>query len=289
MSKLNFKIDNKTKQITCTGSYLDLLKDIEEYKQHKKTPKTSDNESKLRKFITDTDKDHVSFSGGLYEDITNMKNLNSFKKTLAEFSKNKLQEKIQAKLDFTPKRKRSSSEHDGDYDLDKRWEIKPFTNSHKEMLPINVVDVNVDMSISASMKAEDINKYGALVWSIIQIVESLGIQANVNIINESVGTSTNGYASTIVLKIKRAGEYISPVALTSCFQSVFYRRAIFGAIVLSCDEFKFDVDYGLGRPKHTSTDKNIWFENGAIYTRPGGQFKIEEVERAITKMVKGEK
>ena len=243
--------------------------------------KNTTNQSLFNKYTNNNDINHIEFSGGKWEDVTNLNNMDSFKKTLGEFKKNRLEEKISAKIDYSPRRKRQLSEHDGDYDHDKRWEIKSFNNSKKEML---LIDVNVDMSINCSMSADAINSYGALVWSIIQLVESIGIQANVNIINDCSSVSDD-IDSKITLNIKKAGQYISPVALATCFQAVFFRRAIFSAMILCCENFKSNAYSSLGRPRVQRTDKYIWFKDGAIYTRAGGAFNAKEVEEAILKLV----
>ena len=148
------KATKEGKQITVKGSYRDLLADVE---AHKKIAfKNSHNREEFERYST-SNNSHSGFAGGEWEDVTSLKNMDSFKKALADFKKQKLEEKVKAKIDFNPKRKRSLSEHDGDWDYDKQWEIKPFSNSRKEMLPINVVDINVDMSISSGMRAEEIN------------------------------------------------------------------------------------------------------------------------------------
>lgn len=282
------KYDFKGKQITCFGTYKDLLSDIDELKKSKNF-KTKVNEDQFFKYTTNDDHSHKSFAGGTWEDVTNLDNMDSFKKTLAEFKKNKLEEKITAKIDYSPRRRRALSEHDGDYDHDKQWEIKPFSNSRKEMLPITMVDVNVDMSINCGMGAKDINRYGALVWSIIQLVESLGIQANINIVNDCTNITNNSQDAKLTLQIKKAGQYISPVSLATCFQSVFFRRAIFAGMVMECESIGKDAHYGLGQPRVQRTDKHIWFEKGAIYTRAGGSFDAKEVEEAVMKLVRGGK
>lgn len=277
------KMKKEGNQITVTGSYRDLLKDIETFR--KEPLKKTRNRTEFNRFATNDDYSHTSFAGGTWEDVTNLKNMENFKKQLEAFKKNKLEEKITTKIDYSPKRRRYLSEHDGDYDHDKRWEIKSFNNSKKELLPITVIDVNVDMSISADTGSDEINKYGALVWSIIQLIESLGIQANINIINDSINSYDGGGNITLTYCIKKAGEYISPIALATTFQSVFYRRAIFSGMVLAADNFNKEIAYGLGRPRTLRTNKHIWFENGAIFTRSGGLFNAKEVEDSILKMV----
>ncbi len=281
-----YTIENN-KQIVAKGTYTGLLKDIEN--KRNKEFKNSHNKTQFETYTTNEDSSHKEFAGGTWEDVTNLSNMESFKEQLKEFRKNKLEEKVMTRIDFSPKRKRNLSEHDGDYDHEKRYEIKPFSSSRKEMLPISVIDVNVDMSINCSMKAKDINKYGALVWSVIQMVESLGIQCNINVINDCTGIGSKGnkyYDGKLSLVIKKAGEYISPVALATCFQAVFFRRAIFTGMVLECEENDgIEVSYGLGSPRIQRTDKHIWFEKGCIYTRAGGAFDAKEVEEAIVTMI----
>lgn len=282
---IQYKLENN--KIIANGTYIGLLKDIEV--QRNKSFKNNGNANAFKEYTTNEDSHHLQFSGGTWEDVTNLNNMSAFKKQLEEFKKNKLEEKIVSKLDFKAQRKRSLSEHDGDYDYDKRWEIKPFSNSRKEMLPISVVDIIVDMSISCAMDAVSINKYGTLVWSIVQLVESIGIQASIKIVNESTQLSTDGKEAKLSLEIKKAGEYISPVALASCFQSVFYRRVIFAGMVLECEMLGLEATYNLGSPKVKKTDKFVWFENGAIYTRAGGSFNAKEIEDSILAIVQSGK
>lgn len=280
-TNLKYKIEGNLTEVH--GTYRDLLKDIELFR--KEGFKSNRNRDEFSRFTTNKDSEHKGFSGGTWEDVTNLENMEDFKRVLADFKKNKLEEKVITKLDYSPKRKRKMCEHDGDYDHQRRWEIRPFVNSRREMAPITVVDVNVDFSISCGMGAEAINKYGALVWSIIQLVESLGIQCNIKVINESEGSTSCGKNSKLVYTLKKAGEYISPVALATCFQSVFYRRAIFAGIVMQAEMSGKKVAIGLGRPKHMKSDKYIWFKDGAIYTRPGGMFNEKEIIEAILTMV----
>lgn len=276
------KMKKEGKQIIVTGSYRDLLKDIETMR--KDSWNNKQNKDQFQNYVTNNDRSHTRFAGGTWEDVTNLNNMAQFKRQLEEFKKNKLEEKITTKIDYSPKRRRFLSEHDGDYDHDKRWEIKSFNNSKKELLPISIIDINVDMSISAGTSAESINKYGALVWSVIQLVESLGIQANINVTNDCTN-STEKSDTKLIYRIKKAGEYISPTALATTFQSVFFRRAMFAGMVLAADNFKERASYSLGSPRYIRTDKHIWFENGAIFTRSGGLFDVKEVEAAILKMV----
>jgi len=286
--RLNIKCDNNAKTITCSGTYKDLLKDIADMREESKwNDRTNFKKFKIK--VTNDDRSYKNFSGGEWEDVTNLKNLDPFKKQLNEFRKNKLEEKITTKIGYNQIRKRKLSEHDGDFDLDKQWEIKPFIHTKKDMLPMSVIDMNIDMSINSSMSSESINKYGVLIWSLIQLVESLGIQVKVNLINETTKLSYDDYGGNFIFNIKKSGEYISPIALATCFQSVFYRRAIFSGFIMACDKFKQTATDGLGYPKYQKSNRYIWFDKGAIYTKPGGQFDTDEIVDTISKTIKGEK
>lgn len=281
--KMKYNLENNGKHMVGFGSYKDLVDDIEEMRH--KTLKNRANQDQFETFTKNGDRYHIEFSGGKWEDVMNVKNMDDFKKALSDFQKNRLEEKIIAKLDYSPKRKRKMSEHDGDYDIDKRWEITPFHSSKMERLPISVIDMNVDMTISAGMDAESINKYGTMVWSVIQLIETFGVQVNVNIIMEVNNLSTCGKSAKMVLNVKRAGQYVSPISLATCFTSVFYRRAMFTADLLVCEAFNVQACSSLGQCKYPSEKKNIWFDKGAIYTRPGAMFKATEIEECLIKMI----
>lgn len=278
--KLKYSYDADKRLVSVKGHYRDLLADIQASKDN-----TKHNNDHIAKYLSNSGyDDYARFAGGTWDDITNLKNMDKFKKQLEDFRKHKLEEKIQKRVDFSVKRVRRTSEHDGDYDLQKRWEIKPFSSAHRSKVPISVVDFKVDFSISAAMSPEDINSYGAMVWSIIQLVETLGIQVNVTIVTEGVGIADNLDNQQEYI-IKKSGEYMSPVSLASTFQSTFYRRAIFSGIALCAENQGKHAWDSLGRPKYPNENRNLWYDKGTIYTRPGGQFKIEEVEKCVMEMI----
>lgn len=293
MNKINYTVSGR--QVIGKGTYKDLLADIKEYQDGKIVTQIPGNE-KIHTYISSNNNDYSSFAGGNWNDVINLKNMKQFQNQLEEFRKHKLEEKIKSKLDFSSKRARKISEHDGDYDFEKRWEIKPFNNAIRMPVPISIVDIKVDFSISYAMSADDINKYGAMVWAVVQLIESLGIQCNINMIDDNLNIDSKGggffggnndskYDLMFDLQIKKSGEYISPIALATCFQSVFYRRALFAGFVIGCEFLKVRSSDGIGRPREIKVNKNLWYDDGIVHTKPGGIFKVDDVVECIRNML----
>jgi hypothetical protein len=92
--------------------------------------------------------------------------------------------------------------------------------------------------------------FGALVWSISELLEESGIQTEVIYSAKVARTSEKkGSASCakLFVRLKKAGQYVSPGALAAALQTNFYRRLMFGFIILSADYFCEEVDSSLGR------------------------------------------
>lgn len=289
-NRMHYSLSKDGKDIISKGSYTELLLDLKDFQKNLLIPNQSGRNREYLEEYTGVNvlasKEYEEFAGGTWNDVLNLKNLKQFQDQLTEFRKHKLEERISKKVDFSVKRVRRNSDYDGDYNHDKRWEIQPFSNAIRTKIPVSCVDVNVDMSISSGMRADDINAYGAMVWAIVQLLETIGINCNINIVKSSHSiTEEENLGQKVFLKIKKSGEYISPVALATCFQSVFYRRAIFSNIVLAADSQNKTVTSYLGTPKKINVDKNLWYENGTLNTRPGGLFDINQVEECIYKMI----
>ena len=206
--------------------------------------------------ITRTDDD---FAGGtqtdLYAAFEGKINLLPYQKALEKMS----DLNIKAGFSESRKRKRVMSDLEGDWDIDKRWEIAPFNSAIKKNMPITSVKINCDFSIPASINSADIMDYAALCWSVISRVESQGISSEVNLVNISKNMDYNSTHNLyMIYNIKKAGTYQDLNSMARFFSCNFYRRAIFQIMDEIPKFYKKTACVGLGTPIQ-----------GAFYAIPG--------------------
>jgi hypothetical protein len=177
---------------------------------------------------------------------------------------------------ITRKRVRYMSEHDGELDHDRMWELNPF---HATRFSNNgvarTIDVNVEMCLSAGVNPEAISEYGSTVWAVIDMLENAGIQCNVNIATTLRGLGVNKDPKPridsyrFLTTIKKAGEYIDTMDIARCFTSNFYRRVIFASWNMFCEASGRQTSYGFGYPyEYGSKNQN---KKGVL------NFKIEQM------------
>jgi hypothetical protein len=137
---------------------------------------------------------------------------------------------------IAPKRKRRLSEHDGEIDFDRRWELTPYWNTVKERSGVApVLDIWCEFAFNSGVEQSDITKFGVFCWAIANAIENAGIQVNLNLYNHGTARPYKWSNSTDrhVVTVKRAGEYVDMQNLARCFTSGFYRRGMFTACYLT--------------------------------------------------------
>lgn len=191
-----------------------------------------------------------------------------------------------ANSNVAPSRRRVRSEYDGDYDLDKRWEIHPFNATTKAYSVAPHVTVTANLAVSSNYKAKQINDYGAMVWAIIQLLESKGIRVTVNATYGS--DNDEGDIKTLIrVTVKEPIKYISPQSLANVFRSVFIRRVFHNAIILACDSQNRYVGGGLGRPINPPT--SVQYFNGELTLDIGALNDYSAIETGLAQAMKGTK
>jgi hypothetical protein len=214
---------------------------------------------------------HDDFLGGSYQEIKDSAN---GKFPIEEFLKTRDKiKKTLGNLDFleaelSRKRSRFMSEHDGEMDFDRLYEREPFHNTKILNNGITrVMDINVAFCFSAGVNARQINEYGALCWSVIDILEKSGIRCNVNLVhnatNISKGAETVNLYSTII-KIKSCEDYIDTNDIARHFVTNYYRRVIFAHEVAISEALGRTINYGLGSPLNHDKERQSSKQKGVI-------------------------
>lgn len=157
---------------------------------------------------------------------------------------------ISAELaDIAPKRVRRMSDQDGDWDHARMWELAPFQSTKRARGGIaRVIDVEVNFQFNAGTKTHDIERFGAFAYSVVQAIESAGVQVNLT----CGGMAQNVFARNEVLtkqtcRVKQAGEYMEESLLARCFTTEFFRRVMFTLSVAACDSLDKTIRSTLGK------------------------------------------
>jgi hypothetical protein len=184
-----------------------------------------------------------------------------------------------------PRRKRRMSEHEGDWDFDRMWELKPYQKCERKKQLLKTVKIEAHFSCSGGVDSWEINKYGGLVWAISQIIENAGIQTEVYYCESGieVGIDKDTRVETKML-IKKPGEYLAPTFLAACFSSNFYRRLGFALQAVSVPVNNNDRScHTMGRAKPTYTMR---FEDGVLQMNVKSfNLNFSEVERTIMQII----
>jgi len=207
--------------------------------------------------------DDSYFTGCEAEEVLEWEKGNSVNLKQFEEEKEKLKEftsKLKANLSpvgFT--RKRIMSETDGEWSMDRKWDIKPFQATEKNQSGIlPTIKVNVDFCFSAAHRSKEIAKFGAFCWAVFSSIENAGITCEVNLLLKSQGLFANkgDRQANFTVCVKRAGDYVDTCSLARCFTSGFFRRAIFNLYVAACASVNEQASSGLGHPKTLSKPKD---------------------------------
>jgi hypothetical protein len=243
--------------------------------------KGSYNSEKLGKegsLVDDSDAKENRFRGGTSKDIINAMNGKfnaiSFLKKREEIKK-KFSKLAELEAAINRKRSRVMSEHDGELDFDRLYELNPFHSTRFSNDAVSrIINVNVDFTFSAGVDSDKINEFGATVWAVINLLENSGIQCNVNLVNafdHITYTRDDGKPNPrrikIISNIKRAGDYIDTMDIARCFTSNYFRRVVFTTVVSICEMIGCNTSWGLGYPEYF--DSNLKNSKGEINFKIG--------------------
>lgn len=230
-------------------------------------------------------KQQQEWRGGSIHNLFTTPSMKSFNKEREKIFKTKAFSKITTKLGQNKTRKRRLNEHDGEYDLDKKWEVKPFSKADKGFTPVKQLEINVDFSFSAGVSPEAINNYGVKVASICDLLESYGITTKLYIMNNlngNISLGGNSVNQQTKILIKDFGEYLPKSQLVRAFSASFFRRVCFYGIIKTADMLGEVACSSLGRP--FSYSKIIDSKDGILNLLShtlSTEDLIEEVEKVL--------
>lgn len=228
------------------------------------------------------------FSGGTYGDLLQEQSgridMRIFQQERRKLESSDLMKKIRASTEhLVPKRTRFMSEHDGEWDFGRRFEITPFSTSRRKLVPGRTIEVCCNFSINCAAGSREIDRYGAMAWAIADVIEKAGIMTRITWWMKAQNLAS-GLNAKVVLELKKPGEYVTPSLLASAFKSNFYRRVGFGLYV-ACAELASKAAYSsLGYP--SQEDYAIKFDQGVLRLSPRVSTAYDsEIEAEILKAV----
>ena len=140
------------------------------------------------------------------------------------------------------KRKRVFSEHEGEWDYDRKWEITPFQSTVLRKDEFPYLEVCFPINMLARATPEYITGFGARCLAICEILENAGYRIAVTMEDWNTGcvvSSCKGVSKGWNFKqrqmlnrmvLREANEYGSIQDFAVYASAAFYRRAIFGLI-----------------------------------------------------------
>lgn len=200
--------------------------------------------------------------------------LELYKEKRKEFHASSLMKEISSRIGTRPTRKRFSSEHDGEFDYDKRWDIKSFSKSVRAEAPVKIVKINAELSFSAGVSAETINGYGCFLVFLIELLEAQGIMCELYVSHSGFNFASGPVEKTMyhlertTLRVKSANQYLSTQSLLKAFSANFYRRSLFATIVSSAHALNLPANNNLGMPVSYGTCWEIKDKEIFIYSVP---------------------
>ncbi len=232
------------------------------------------------------DSDRAKFAGGTPEDLfktPDMSKYNSMKKILKNSN---IFKNLRTSLGETPRRRRTSSAYDGDYDHDKKWDLEPFNRADRLNSNVTTLTLYAYMSFNSKTSSRTIDRYGALIAALVDILESHGIVVRIELVKCNLGFCNALSSTSLVdrITIKDFGEYLPPPTLVRVFSSNFYRRVLFTRIVIAAHETGQDADYGLGAPTYFT--KEVEFVGGGLHVYSHSALDEGEEEKFITELTK---
>lgn len=229
------------------AKYVDL---VTFHEKTDKTPAKTNNEKEYNNSLFDTQNE---WRGGSREELFKPKDdLSAYENYLKKLTDNKTISKVAAKFYESTRVRRTRSAHDGEWDYDKRYEVEPFMRREKRKVNLRVIKLNAAVCFSAFVSAQQINEYGAFIAAITSIIERSGALVEIVISNAGVNVIYDSEIKRQYTEIllKRPDEYLPIQSVLRAFSSNFFRRIIFGTMIMSAEFIGKDITGGYGSP-HT--------------------------------------
>lgn len=145
-----------------------------------------------------------------------------------------------------PKRRRVYGD-EGQWVEGRRWDGDAFEDLPVVKAPCQQVEIVSIANAPWYVKAEDLTKYGAAVWAVVDALESFGVSVKLTqryyCADGFQGNETGVYS----VELKEAGEYLSPSFIAGFMTPNFFRRVVWTAFTAMAEAAGKKVSRGYGR------------------------------------------
>lgn len=197
------------------------------------------NRDQAFRYLMDNSAERVKFSGGTTQDVTDyfagQGSMDLFYQAKDKVESSDWILDIRRELESAyPKRRRVYGD-EGQWVESRRWDGDAFEEFPVIAAPARAIEIVAMSNAPWYMKAEDLAKYGATVWAIVDTLESFGVSVKFTQRYHSRKIFGDNEDGTFNVELKEAGEYISPTFIAGFMTPGFWRRVVWGAFVAASD------------------------------------------------------
>ena len=213
----------------------------------------------------------VAFCGGSMADLSSaakgQRDISGVLEQKAALAKSGALKALNTGMATTNRRRRVMSDLDGEWDMDRRWDIAPFFATQKQPMPVRALKLIAHFGANCTASAKNLDKYGAFLAALVEIIESRGV--TVDLVCRIKARQVTGASRKTVqadIQVKKCGEYISTQKLATVFWTNYFRRAVFFALMAASEFVGEDVCSSLGKADHS--DKVVKASSGVLEISP---------------------
>lgn len=228
--------------------------------------------------------DRDEFAGGSFKKLlAPHEDFSPYHEALSKLSQQKVWKSAIQSFAEISVRKRKRCAYDGEFDYDKRWDAEPFQRRTAAPRTQRIVKMIIQCGVNCMVSAESIARFAGFAAAIAQLLERNGVMVEIetNYVGTGFANTTDSNIYVTNLTVKRADEYLPPGQILKAMSPNFFRRAIFGTIVVAAQTLNAKVDGGLGRSYNFSKVFGVEGNTLVLYSAPNEQDQGKVIEELI--------
>lgn len=131
---------------------------------------------------------------------------------------------------------------------------RPYTSRRRILSTQPRMTLNVYIGANCFVDSDTLDKYGRILWALVQTIEQYGVFVEINTI-DATERFHNEYKgdkrpkAEIITRVKNSDEYLAPSTLANYLSCNYFRRVTFAQICMAASCAGHTVDYALGATK----------------------------------------
>jgi hypothetical protein len=153
-----------------------------------------------------------------------------FERARKELARTGLKESLEeASVGMRKKRRRAVSEHDGDFNLDRKWDITPFDTTLMAKKEFPYIEICFPMTMTQHASREDLSSFTAKCLALAEVLEGAGYRIAITGESWHLMKTINGEERNELVRyrIREANEYGDIQSLATYASCEFFRRVMF--------------------------------------------------------------